>query len=92
VLVHNAPCSTLPRAANGDYLPDPAAIGPHTRLGVATSRKVGLNRQGATFDGNGRFLGRTDVTSHGRGFPNPHFHPAASQNGVLKGVHQPIEY
>jgi hypothetical protein len=68
VLVHNAPCSTLPRAANGDYLPDPAAIGPHTRLGVATSRKVGLNRQGATFDGNGRFLGRTDVTSHGRDF------------------------
>ena len=39
--------------------------------------------QGATFDSNGKFLGRTDVTNHGRmDHTNPHWHPALGPNSV----------
>jgi RHS repeat-associated protein len=92
VLVHNTndpgPRSTLPRASNGDYLPHPDATGPHTVIGTRL-RPTGPEppyTQGATFDGNGKFQGRTDVTDHGRGdHTNPHFHPATSPNSVGPG-------
>ena len=94
-LVHNAGCtprSTLPRAENGDYLPNPEATGPHTNLGTRV-RPTGPEApypQGSTFDGNGVFQGRTDVTDHGLPdtHPNPHFHPATGGNSV--GPAQPI--
>jgi|HubBroStandDraft_1064217.scaffolds.fasta_scaffold288355_2 hypothetical protein len=35
----------------GNYLPDPAAEGPHTTLGIQNGRN-GPSRQGATFDEN----------------------------------------
>jgi hypothetical protein len=86
----NTPRSTLPRAPNGDYLPDPAAQGPHTTLGTRTGSDGKPYTQGATFDKDGKFTGRTDVTDHGRpqNHENPHFHPATSSNGVGPG--QPI--
>jgi RHS repeat-associated protein len=87
----NAPLSTLPRAPNGDYLPAPDAQGPHSTLGTRPSTSGGAPyTQGATFDENGKFQGRTDVTDHGRPqiHTDPHFHPATSPNGV--GRPQPI--
>ena len=75
-----------PKTAN--YLPYPDAVGPHTTLGTRSGRN-GDYTQGATFDRNGRFLGRTDVTNHGRGdHTNPHWHPAVGPNSV--GSAQPI--
>ena len=73
-----------------DYLPDPAAEGnPHTTLGIREGSS-GPYMQGATFESSGKFKGRTDVTTHGRGdHPNPHFHPATSSNGANGGF-QPI--
>jgi hypothetical protein len=95
VLVHNVqdcgPRGTLPRAPNGDYLPDPEATGPHTVIGqrVRPSGPEPPYTQGATFDENGEFAGRTDMTDHGRfDHPDPHFHPATSPNSV--GPMQPI--
>jgi len=86
------PRGTLPRTANGDYLPDPNATGPHTTLGTRV-RPQGPEppyTQGATFDRNGNFLGRTDVTNHARpDHVSPHFHPATSPSSV--GPVQPIE-
>ena len=74
-----------PRDQNtANYLPDIAAEGSsHTTLGIEKGRKVGLYVQGATFDANGEFKGRTDVTDHGRpqNHHNPHFHPAHAPNG-----------
>jgi len=65
-----------------DYLPLPDAVGPHTTLGTRSGRS-GTYTQGATFDANGRFLGRTDVTNHGRrDHVSPHFHPALGPNSV----------
>ena len=79
----NKPRSTLPREPNGNYSPDPAAEGPHSTIGTRTSSNGVPYRQGATFDENGRFLGRTDVTDHPPNMhPNPHFHPATSPNGT----------
>ena len=67
----------------GNYLPDPAAEGAiHTTLGVKKGR-FGSYLQGATFDENGKFEGRTDVTNHDRGdHPNPHFHPQTGPNSA----------
>jgi hypothetical protein len=57
-------------------------------LGTRSGRS-GDYLQGATFDGNGKFLGRTDVTNHGRrDHQNPHWHPATGPNSV--GPQQPI--
>lgn len=81
----NTPRSTLPRAPNGDYLPHPGAQGPHTTLGTRTGHDGVPYTQGATFDAAGRFVGRTDVTSHPsirKPHPDPHFHPATSPNSV----------
>ena len=86
----NTPKSSLPRAQNGDYLPDPQATGPHSTLGTRVGKDGNPYTQGATFDGNGRFQGRTDVTNHGRrDHPCPHFHPATSPNSV--GPFQPVK-
>jgi hypothetical protein len=50
-----------------DYLPDPLAEGsPHTTLGTRQGKYEDYT-QGATFNGQGKFEGRTDVTNHGRG-------------------------
>ena len=87
----NAPRSSLPRAPNGDYLPDLAAQGnPHSTTGTRMGSDGQPYRQGATFDKDGKFVGRTDVTDHGRpsNHSNPHFHPATSPNSV--GPAQPI--
>ncbi|MBA3603241.1 MAG: RHS repeat-associated core domain-containing protein [Parachlamydiaceae bacterium] len=67
-----------------DYLPNSAAAGnPHTTFGTRQSTNTGPYRQGATFDANGDFKGRTDVTNHGRGdHPNPHYHPATGPNSA----------
>ena len=83
----NARKSTLPRMENGDFLPDPkAGNNPHSVLGERPSSSVDHKpyRQGATFGYNKEFLGRTDVSDHGRpsDHPNPHFHPAISANRV----------
>jgi Pretoxin HINT domain len=93
LLTHNTSCiprGTLPRAPNGDYLPDPKATGAHTRLGTRI-RPTGPEppyTQGATFDRNGNFVGRTDCTTHARpNHPAPHFHPATSPNSVAPGPH-----
>jgi hypothetical protein len=86
----NTPRSSLPRAPNGDYLPDPDADGPHSTIGTRTGSDGNVYRQGATFNDDGEFLGRTDVTDHGRPdiHTDPHFHPATSPNGV--GSARPI--
>jgi hypothetical protein len=86
-----APRGTLPRQPNGNYTPDPKASGAHTVLGQRTNPKTSPKpyTQGATFDVNGTFVGRTDVTDHGRrNHVDPHFHPATSPNSVGPG--QPI--
>lgn len=64
-------------------MPDPAAEGnPHTTLGLQKSRKEDYI-QGATFDENGKFIGRTDATDHGRSdHVKPHYHPATAPNGA----------
>jgi hypothetical protein len=82
--------SSLPRAPNGDYLPDAAARGAHSTLGTRVGSDGKPYRQGATFDEKGQFQGRTDVTDHGRpnDHPNPHFHPAKSPNSV--GSAEPV--
>jgi hypothetical protein len=90
----NAPRSDLPRAPNGNYLPDPDAEGPHSTLGYRTGRRGEVYRQGATFDADGNFQGRTDVTSHpghAGNHPNPHFHSATSPNSVSK-VAEPVPW
>ena len=72
-----------PRDKNANYLPDPAAEGtPHTTLGTKEGSH-GPYKQGATFDEDGKFKRRTDVTDHGRrDHPNPHYHQATSPNGA----------
>lgn len=67
-----------------NYLPDPAAEGtPHTTLGTKTSQRSGPYKQGATFDADGKFKGRTDLTNHNRrDHPNPHYHPATTPNSA----------
>ena len=69
-----------------NYIPDELARGyPHTTLGIRSGR-AGSYRQGATFDRNGHFRGRTDVTNHGRcDHDCPHWHPATSNNGTKSG-------
>jgi len=69
-------------------LPDPAAEGSaHTTLGTREGRR-GAYTQGATFDDEGNFTGRTDVTDHGRNDHfKPHWHPANSPNSVKRGPH-----
>lgn len=84
---NNDPKSSLPRDEPGNYLKDDDAVGPHTVLGKRKGRK-GEYTQGATFDKDGNFLGRTDVTDHGRPSQhpdNPHFHPATGPNSVGPG-------
>jgi RHS repeat-associated protein len=73
--------------ANGNYLPDPAAEGTdHTTLGKRKGSSGNLYTQGATFDKDGEFKGRTDVTNHERmDHPKPHFHPAIGPNSVDSG-------
>jgi RHS repeat-associated protein len=82
----NKPKSSLPRDESGNYLPDPEATGPHTTLGTRPGRQ-GEYTQGATFDEDGNFEGRTDVTDHGRpsNHESPHFHPATGPNSVGSG-------
>lgn len=53
---------------------------------VGVLPRKGSYTQGATFDKDGKFKGRTDVTDHGRGdHANPHWHPAKGPNSVEKG-------
>ncbi|MBI4603881.1 MAG: hypothetical protein HY721_18145 [Planctomycetes bacterium] len=86
---HNEPRSDLPRDGAGNYLPDPEATGAHSTLGTRIGQDGKPYPQGATFDENGNFVGRTDVTNHGRAdHPNPHFHPATGPASV--GPPQPI--
>lgn len=81
----NAPRSTLPRDDQGNYLSDPDASGGHTTLGERKGHDGVTYTQGATFDENGEFQGRTDVHDHSRGdHPNPHFHEATGTNSVSK--------
>jgi RHS repeat-associated protein len=82
----NQPKSDLPRDESGNYTPHPDAEGPHSTLGTREGSDGGTYTQGATFDGNGKFEGRTDVTDHGRpqNHTNPHFHPAKGPNSVGK--------
>lgn len=74
-----------PKAGDA-YVADPAAEGSsHTTIGVRTGRRSGNYLQGATFDENGEFQGRTDVSDHGRPKDHPHvphWHPAKSPNGT----------
>lgn len=77
-----------PRAKNGRFLPDPKAEGPHTTLGSRAQPSGSTYTQGATFDADGKFVGRTDVSAHGGDHDNPHFHPATSPNST--GGAQPI--
>jgi len=71
----------------GNYLPDPAAQGPHTTLGQRSSEN-GDYTQGATFDKDKKFQGRTDVTDHGcHDHQNPHWHPENGPNKVKRGPH-----
>jgi RHS repeat-associated protein len=66
-----------PSQAN-PHAPDPDASGPHTVIGTRTDPKKSPEpyRQGITYDANGKPVGRTDVTNHGRGdHTNPHWHP-----------------
>ncbi len=84
---NNKPKSTLPRdSKTADYVPDPNAEGAHTTIGKRKGRN-GNYTQGATFDENGNFTGRTDVTDHGRpsNHDSPHFHPATGTNSVGDG-------
>ena len=75
--------STLPRDAAGNYVPHPDAEGAHTNLGTRVGHDGVPYTQGATFDSAGRFVGRTDVTDHGRGdHADPHFHPATGPASV----------
>ena len=76
----------MPRAENGDYLPDPDAEGAHTTLGEREGSNGESYGQGASFDEDGNFTGRTDLTDHGRpsNHSNPHFHPATGPNSVGK--------
>jgi RHS repeat-associated protein len=84
----NAPKSTLPRGAGGEYLPEPDAEGRAHSVVGSRKGKSGTYTQGATFDDKGRFRGVTDVTTHGRfDHPNPHFHPAKSPSGIEHGAH-----
>ena len=84
---NNAPKSTLPRNKAGEYLPDPRATGkPHTTLGRRVGKDGKSYTQGAMFDSKGKFIGRTDVTNHGRfDHLNPHFHPAKGPASVFSG-------
>ena len=60
-----------------------------TTLGTRTGKDGEPYTQGATFDENGEFKGRTDVTDHGRNdHTDPHFHPATGPGSV--GPAQPI--
>ena len=84
----NAPKSTLPRdPKTRDYLPAPGVEAPHTTLGTRVGSDGVPYTQGATFDSNGNFLWRTDVTGHAErhDHQNPHWHPATSPNGVEEG-------
>lgn len=76
-----------PRDKHGNYAPDPEAEGPHTTIGTRQSEQ-GDYTQGATFDGEGNFIGRTDVTDHGRPWDheNPHFHPATRPGSTGRGI------
>ena len=77
-------------SGTGDYLPDPDATGAHSTRGTRVGSDGEPYTQGATFDEDGNFVGRTDVTDHGRAdHPNPHFHPATGPNSA-KSTAQPI--
>jgi RHS repeat-associated protein len=83
--------STLPRDAAGNYAPHPDAQGAHSTVGTRVGSDGKPYRQGATFDSNGRFTGRTDVTNHGRSdHANPHFHPATGPASVRPGPGEPV--
>lgn len=88
--IKNAPKSDLPRGPGGEYLPHPDAVGPHSTIGTRMGSDGNHYRQGATFDGNGNFRGRTDVTDHGSphrpGHVNPHHHPATGPASTGSGV------
>lgn len=93
--VNNAPItssrSTLPRDAAGNYAPHPDAQGAHSTVGTRVGSDGKPYRQGATFDSDGRFTGRTDATNHGRSdHTNPHFHPATGPASVQPGPGEPV--
>lgn len=76
----NDPLPANPKAPSqaNPHAPDPAATGPHTVLGTRNNTKTSPTpyRQGITYSEAGNPVGRTDVTTHGRGdHPNPHYHP-----------------
>jgi len=84
-----------PRDGGGRYTPDPNAEGlEHTTLGTRTGSDGQNYTQGATFDADGNFTSRTDVTDHGSphrpGHQNPHVHPSNGPNPQV-GPGEPIE-
>lgn len=78
-------------ADSSNYLPDPAAEGEHTTLGMKDGT-YDTYLQGATFDKNDKFIRRTDVTDHGRpqNHVKPHYHNANSPNGTGRNPGIPI--
>ena len=92
----NPPKGDLPRGPGGDYLSQPGAVGPHSTFGTRLGSDGIFYRQGATFDGNGIFRGRTDVTDHGSpqrpGHVSPHHHPATGPASTGGGVPGTLPY
>ena len=63
--------------------PDPIGFADGMNLYVFNHNNPLRYIDGATFDGQGKFTGRTDVTDHGRGDHfNPHYHPATGPNSA----------
>ncbi len=81
----NAPNSGgPPRDKQGNYLPDPTAVGSHSTIDIKEGR-AGPYVQGATYDDSGKFTRRTNVTDHGRrDHVKPHYHNAVSLYGTEK--------
>ncbi len=69
----------LPKGKSGEPIADPNAQGPHTVIGTRTNPKESPApyRQGVSYGPEGKPIGRTDVSNHGRpGDHSPvHFHP-----------------
>jgi hypothetical protein len=81
----------IPRTADGQYVPDPAAEGAHTVLGTEEGRKVGPYTKGVEFDQAGNAVREVDHTDHGRpGHANPHQHTRDTRFG-LPGKRGPAE-
>jgi RHS repeat-associated protein len=76
----NTPTKDLPGRGQGEYpvSPDPAAgNSAHTVLGIKKGENGQYYVQGFYFDKDGKFIGRWDISDHGRpsNHEDPHFHP-----------------